>query len=105
MTVFVVHEVEGDVTDAQRFGEIRYVNHRYINADELDGERLPTQFVQNMLNAAIDFNNRSDFVLITGDHLQLIAFTSMLVPGRRFYRVLRWDRREKAYFPAMIEME
>lgn len=105
MTVFVVNQVTDDISAARTWGEFRYVNHRYINGDEITADgRLPTEFEQNMVKAANDFNWTEDYLLICGDHLQLLAFASLLAqnhPGVG-YKVLRWDRRERAYFPVEI---
>lgn len=105
MTVFLVHEVQQDIAPARQWGKTRYINHRYINGDEIDGGgRIPAEFEQNMANAAKEFNHLFDFLVIAGDHLQLIVFSSMLAKDKPFYNVLRWDRREGAYFPVRIEV-
>ena len=48
MTVYVVHPVSDDIKAAEQWGRIDYVNHRYINGDELNGENLPPEFVLQM---------------------------------------------------------
>lgn len=110
MTVFVVHPIHNDgvnIEDAKRFGEIRYVNDRYVYGDEitLDGD-LPPTFDRTLRGSALDFNHETDFLLIAGDHLQLLAFSAMLGALRESYdkgfRVLRWSRDAKAYMPVRI---
>lgn len=104
MTVFVVNEITDDISAAEQWGPIRYVNHRYINGDELDDKnRIPQEFEQNMLNAAQQFNPDADYLLIVGDHLQIVAFSVILAGEKPHFNVLRWDRREKAYYPVRIE--
>lgn len=103
MTVFVVNRTNDDISAALKWGDVRYVNHRYINGDELaDGNRIPVEFEENMSKAAQEFKCGQDYLLICGDHLQLLAFASMLAQDCPYYRVLRWDRREQAYYPVEI---
>lgn len=111
MTVFVVHPIHSDgvnIEDAKRFGEIRYVNSRYIYGDEItqDGN-LPPTFDRALRGSALDFNYKTDFLLIAGDHLQLLAFSAMLGALPESYdigfQVLRWSRDAKAYMPVRIQ--
>lgn len=102
MTVFCVHQNNDDISDALRYGELRYVNARYVYPDEVDGERLPPAFVDNMRRAADEFDPATDFLLIQGDHLQLLAFAAELMYRHAYYKVLRYDRQEKAYYPVRI---
>lgn len=103
MTVFVVNRTDDDISAAEKWGTVRYVNHRYINGDEITPDRrIPIEFEEHMAQAAKAFNIREDYLLICGDHLQLLAFASMLARDHAYYKVLRWDRREKAYFPVEI---
>lgn len=105
MTVFVVNSSHDlNLTSAERFGAIRYVNHKYIYGDEIgDDGSLPAAFVDNMRRCADEFDADSDYLLIAGDHLQLVAFTAELSIIFPWFRVLRWDRIEQAYFGVKIK--
>lgn len=107
MTVYAVTQKgSDDLTDAMRFGDIKYVNHRYIYGDELQASgELPAEFTRHMDRCADEFDPDEDFLAIVGDHLQLVAFSATLAARYRQFRVLRWDRIQKAYFPAQIVCE
>lgn len=104
MTVYVVNKTKHeDTSPAQAFGELEYVNFNYIFADQIapDGS-LPAQFVEYMAKAADRYDPERDYVLIVGDHLQLIAFTSMLAVRYSHYRALRYDREAGGYYPVRV---
>lgn len=130
MTVWAVHTIKENIAPALRFGEIRYVNQYYIHGDELeqqmDRTKLPsvhdfdpsrspeiTQSVNtvlcippgyrvNMERCYAEFNPGADYLLIAGDHLQLLALTALLVGKRGFLDVLRWDRQLRDYIPVRL---
>lgn len=115
MTVWAVHEVKDDISPALLFGQIRYINHRYVNGDELeqtmvtskDGLEwgnwtLPAAFDRNLRDAALSFNSHEDYLLIAGDHLQLLAFTAILSSWYPAFSVLRYDRRMNEYIPVLL---
>lgn len=123
MTVWAVHEVRDDISPARQFGTVRYINHRYINGDELEqGYRttgtfqdevgsghtyardwvLPSAFERNLRDAALSFNPSEDYLLIAGDHLQLLAFTTILSSWYPAFSVLRYDRRMNEYIPVLL---
>lgn len=98
VTVFVVNAShDRDVGAAEDYGELHYVNHRYAFSDELDDERLPPEFVLNIQACVDDFDPATDFLLILGDHAQLVAMTAMLARRHKEFRVLRYDRKEQGY--------
>lgn len=102
--IFAVCQVRDDISSALRFDpQIRYVNHRYVNGDEIESERLPGEFAANLVRAADEFDPDHDYLLMAGDHLQQLAFSAMLSIRYEAFRVLRWDRREQAYFPVRIQ--
>jgi len=111
MTVFVVHPVRDDISQALRFGELRYVTKGYVYGDELDNTYeespnigdwcLPADDRQALYAAAAGFNPSVDYLLIAGDHLQLVAFVAMLA-ARGSFRVLRFDRKISDYIPVLI---
>ena len=117
MTVFIVHPVRDDLSPALKFGGFRFINHRYINGDELvvNGDKIPTfnempgvnwviptSFDRNMRNAALDFHPGTDYLLIAGDHLQLLAMTGVLFSWYPSFLVLRYDRRISEYIPVRL---
>lgn len=106
MTVFAVNKPNDkrfDITPAMQYGDIRYVNFRYIYGDEIDNERLPDEPVQGMRENVERFNPEVDYLLILGDHLQLVQFTAMLATAYGQFRVLRYDREARGYFPVVID--
>lgn len=103
--VWVVSNVADDIAAAGEFGELTYINHRYVYPDELVGmtNRLPTQFLFNLRDAAKRFNPLFDYVLLAGDNVQTVTLVSMLAVRLPYFRVLRWDRKVRAYIPIAIE--
>ena len=106
MTVYVVNINKDDLGPAQRYGELKFINMRYVYPDELErtplGDGIPAEFVQNMRAHLAQFNPLTDYLLICGDHLQLVAFAAMLGEAFKQFRVLRWDRQANGYVPVMI---
>lgn len=98
MTVFAVHPIkEVDITPALIYGEIAYINKRYVYADELDGTNIPEPFVSNMERVVDQFDPDQDCLLIAGDHLQLLAMAALLGSRWGEFAVLRYDREAKGY--------
>lgn len=103
-TVFVVNTTRDDITDAARYGKVRYVNISYVFPDETsDDGRLPQDALDNMDRCADEFRPELDFLLIVGDHVQLIAFSAKLAIRYSYFNVLRYDRKEHAYYPVKID--
>lgn len=103
MTVWAVHPTGHRTANISEFGTVVYINDRYIYADELnnDGE-LPISFQRNLVTASHSFRFDRDYVLIDGDHLQLVALSALLGFRLQRFRVLRWDRTVNAYVPATV---
>lgn len=98
MTVYAVHSLkELDVTPAQVYGEISYINPRYIYADEVVDHEIPPAFMSRMERVVDRFDPEEDFLLIGGDHLQLIAMSALLSARWEGFSVLRYDREAKGY--------
>lgn len=104
MTVYVVHELppKVDVSSAAVYGDLVYVNHRYIFADELKNDRPPKGFADNVFKAAANFNPKKDYLLIAGDHLQLVMMAAELSGMHDGFYVLRYEREAKGYVPVQI---
>lgn len=106
MTAYVVNPPNDKLTDALRFGEIKYINHKYVFGDELtDDNSLPPSFLSHLRKCADEFNPDEDYLVIAGDHLQLVAFVAELSARYEDFRVLRWDRVQQAYIPVWIKTE
>lgn len=108
MTVFVVHSISNkdvNISRAEEYGDLHLINGRYIFIDEVEEEQLPTPFVNNMLRAVDMFDPDSDFLLIAGDHLQLVAMSALLAERWGHFKVLRYDREAKGYAPVEINVE
>lgn len=99
MPVFAVHPIEGvDISPATAFGEIIYINHRYVYSDQLEpDDSLPLYFRKKIDDAADKFNPLYDFLLIAGDHMQLLAMTAALISKYPYFKALRYDREAKGY--------
>lgn len=106
MTVFVVHGVRDDISPARRFGSLSLINHAYIHGDELErcGEDnvVPSWCVARINTAVGMFNPATDFLLIAGDHLQLLAMAAILTARFGTFMVLRYDRQLNDYIPVRL---
>lgn len=103
--IYVVHPIRDrsvDITPALRWGEVRYINKGYLFADDLDDDELPPEMMDNLERVASLFNPRQDFLLIVGDHAQLVLFAALLAARHPYFRVLRYDRQAQAYYPIRI---
>ena len=106
MTVYVVNppsRPDFDLTPALQFGDIKYINARYVYGDEIT-DALPADVQSSLITAAVGFNVERDYVLIAGDYLQLCMFMAEL--GRQWrphpIRVLRWDKKAAGYIPVWV---
>lgn len=106
MTVFVVHGVRDDISPARKFGPLLLVNHAYIHGDELEREGddnvVPSWCIARINTAASMFDPVNDFLLIAGDHLQLLAMTAILTVRFGTFMVLRYDRQLNDYIPVRL---
>lgn len=109
MTVYIPHysNKDGvDVSPALIYGEIIAVNQRYVYPDELDGDGMMPQDFQDKIDlCARAFNPLEDFLLLQGDDVQLVALAAALAVAHRWFRALRWDRKELAYIPVLISTD
>lgn len=102
--VWIASRVSDDVGKAAEFGVLTHINTRYIYPDELVGanNELPSSFKRNMEEAVRSFNPDADYLLLAGDHLQLIFISALLASTYDRFRVLRWDRKLEHYVPSLI---
>lgn len=100
--VLLATPVTDDVSAATEFGTVRRINKRYLYGDEISEDgRMPEPFLQNLRDAARDFRPAVDYMMIAGDQLQVVALAAMLAQYGEF-RVLRWDRNARGYFPVVM---
>lgn len=105
MKVWAVHRLKDvDVSQASTYGELEYINTRYVYADEIVDTKVPDK-VRLRIERAVDvFDPDHDYVLIAGDHLQLVLLSAMLAARWGHYKVLRFDREAGGYFPVTIDI-
>lgn len=101
--VFIVNMVREDISAARQWGEFRFINEKYVYPDELseDGE-LPDNVRDNLHAASMEFISTDDYLLIVGDHLQVVAFAMLLGSRYQWINVLRWDRKAQGYIPSRL---
>lgn len=102
MSVYLVNSVNDDTTPALQFGDIKHIGYRYVYGDEINDERMPMVVEEQIKKFADEFDPERDYLLIAGDHLQLVAFAAALGAKYGKFRVLRWDRRAVGYLPVQI---
>lgn len=105
MTVYLVNPAGAtlDLSGAKQYGDLRYANVRFVYADEIDDEALPVAAERNLLQKVDSFDPETDYFLIAGDDLQLVAMAAMLGARHPWFRVLRWDRQAKGYYVVKIQ--
>ncbi len=96
-----------DVSAAGAFGDLKYVNLKYVYGDELEqatnGEQyVPAAAWEPLCECADSFDRERDYVLICGDHLQLVTLCAIMGRRHPYFKVLRWDRQARGYIPVTI---
>ena len=104
MAVYVTHELSPkiDISSAAVYGDLTYINHRYIYADELKDDKPPKGFSDNIQRMAFDFMPKKDYLLIAGDNLQLVMAVAALSEAHEGFFVLRFEREANGYLPVKI---
>ncbi len=107
MTVYVVHPVRDNIAPALRFGDFKFITGGYVYGDLLEphGQNdwvLPSTFQGSFEYVAHQFQPDADYLLVVGDHLQLLAFTMMLGQLHSSFMVLRYDRKLDDYIPVRL---
>ena len=101
--VWVVHPCDNtDIAPAHNWGDLRFINAGYANPNDVINRCLSREIMENLITAARDFNSNKDFLLIAGDHLQLMQMSFLLAERSKAYTVLRWDRHANGYYPVRI---
>lgn len=102
--VFAVHTViQQDLTPAETFGKLVYINRRYVYTDEISDDGLPREHMNHLIEAVRSFRPDRDYLLIAGDHLQIVAMSALLARAYKQFRVLRFDREIGGYVPVLID--
>jgi len=101
--IFAVHPVKDDLSPALRHGgPILYACDRYIYSDEIINQAIPHAVRNSLAAVAQSFNVDSDYLLIAGDHLQLMVLCAMLTSRHGTFRVLRFDRQAAGYVAVWV---
>jgi hypothetical protein len=105
LTVWTVHPLRDEHSaNMAEFGTLRAVNQRFIFPDELEPDgSLPAAFIHHMEAAAKRFDPNTDYLVLSGDQLQVTALAAILAHHHGWFTVLKYERREAAYFPATIK--
>jgi len=103
--VFVVHPTpKNDLSPAENFGELHYINHRYIYGDEMsEAGTIPSTPNTNLVEAVRRFRPDIDYLLIAGDHLQVVIASAYLARAYQRFQVLRYDRQLAGYLPVWVD--
>lgn len=102
--VFVVHPTpQNDLKPAENFGELEYINRRYVYGDEIDEGMLPSDVADRLVDAVRRFRPDLDYLLIAGDHLQIVTIAAYLARAHKRYQVLRFDREAGGYIPVWVD--
>lgn len=103
--VYVAHPVpQNDLSPAENFGELTYVTHRYVYGDEVrDDGVIPTSHNTRLVEAVRKFRPDEDYLLIAGDHLQVVLLSAYLARTYKRFRVLRYDREAQGYIPVWVD--
>lgn len=111
MTILVVHPIrQEDTSPARKWGEFKYINDRYTYGDELwpiltaavDSApqwTLPPVVSSRIAAAAKAYDPDRDYVLIGGDHLQLMFLVVQITHYHGQLKVLRFDKKIADYIP------
>lgn len=91
-----------DMKPVEAFGKLEIINSRFIYSDEIVNEQLPREFIAKLDEAATEFNLNQDYLLLGGDHVQLVYFAAMLGARGCQFKILRWDRHARGYTPVYI---
>lgn len=101
--VFLTNPVQLNLTPAMRFGRIVLINNDYVYGDELWPEdRLPKEISTNLSVSAALFSPSHDYLLLAGDHLQIVHMSAMIQSLHGRFRVLRWDRIAEGYVSCWV---
>lgn len=112
ITVWAVHPIREDISAAANWGRVRFINERYVYPDELvqgykrtgeigssivPADELPPIIVDKLKSAVYEFDWVNDYLLIAGDHLQIVMMSAMLAQRYGKFNVLRFDRQAEGY--------
>jgi hypothetical protein len=100
MTVYIVQEMRGrDITDAAAFGNLEIL---LPAREQVSFSTLPT--VRRMLPVLSKFTD-DDYLLLGGDPAGVAIAASLAAQyNRGRYKMLKWDRLERKYFPLQVDL-
>lgn len=103
--VYCVNRTNDDLSAANNFGRLEFINSRYVFADEISDDtfEMPALYRDKLIAAVRRFAPERDYLLIAGDHLQLVTMAALLARAYKRFMVLRYDREAKAYFPVAVD--
>lgn len=91
-----------DLSDAERFGALRVVLGREIFPDDVD-TMVPASINRARMILA-DFNPEEDFLLLVGSPLHIAICVAIIGATHLQFRVLRYDRVHRGYYPVDIDI-
>lgn len=107
-TVYVVHTVMEDLSAAKEFGSLHPITGGYVYPDQLtgsSGQEVPADVFNKLSEAANQFDQLTDYLLLVGDHVQVAMLCALLGARCGWFRVLRYDRHAKGYIPVIVGAE
>tara|TARA_R100000656_G_scaffold107324_1_gene79453 strand:- start:2074 stop:2418 length:345 start_codon:yes stop_codon:yes gene_type:complete len=100
MTVYIVQEMRGrDITDAASFGNLE------ILLPAKEQVSFSTQPTVRRMAAVLSKFTDDDYLLLGGDPAGVAIAASLAAQyNRGRYKLLKWDRLEKQYFPLQVDI-
>jgi hypothetical protein len=100
MTVYIVQEMRGrDITDAASFGNLE------ILLPAKEQVSFSTQPTVRRMAAVLSKFTDDDYLLLGGDPAGVAIAASLVAHyNRGRYKLLKWDRLEKQYFPLQVDI-
>lgn len=91
--VFLTNPVDLNLAPATQYGKILTVNTNYVFSDDLwPNDEIPMAYRTRLSLAANNFRPKDDYLLLAGDHLQVVHLAALIQKHHGRFRVLRWDR-------------
>lgn len=104
-TCWLVHPTKHDLSGLRQWGRIRHTdNIGFVFSDAINeyGE-VPPGFEANIRRAVVEFQSDADYLVLTGDPIQLALFGAILIDTYGSYRGLRWNNESGGYVMAVIQ--
>lgn len=101
--VWVTQETQYDFTEAEKFGEVRFLTTRDLNnnRNSQHNEALMTEIAHRLRK----FDYERDYIVIAGSpYVSALVFLLLGLRHERAIRILRWDNRDLKYTPLHLEL-